>query len=109
EISERDQAMLRERLPSLFTPNRPEYPQLDEAIRALMASGSYENVFVQRNGERYEIVGKPLRVIEDIQFTGVEQFSESDLKEIIEISPGDRFDRKRAVTAGEKIKEFYGE
>ncbi len=83
---------------------------LDEAIRWLMARGTYENVFVERtsNGD-YTITGKPLRLIKAIQFSGVRQVKESDLRAFLDFKVGERFDRKKAVLVAEKIKNFYGE
>ncbi len=101
--------MLRKELPALFAGGSPELWQLDEAIRRLMAQGTYENVFVQRKGSNFEITGKPLRLIEEIVFTGTDEISEGDLRDLLEIKPGDRFDRKKAVAAAEKVKNHYGE
>jgi outer membrane protein assembly complex protein YaeT len=109
DLAPKDAEMLKKELPGLFGGGTPELWQLDDAIRLVMAQGTYENVFVQRTGSNYEIIGKPLRLIEEIRFSGVDALSEGDLRDLLEIKVGDRFDRKKAVAAAEKIKNHYGE
>ncbi len=109
-ITPADEARLRKDLPALFVTGTPEYALLDEAIRVLMNQGTFENIFVERKaGGQIEITGKPLRLIEDVVFNGVSELEPSDLREAMEIKNGDRFDRKKAVAAAEKIKNLYGE
>jgi len=109
DITAKDEEHLRKNLPKLMTTD-VDQSVLDDAIRTLMGRGYYENVFVMRNGDgNYEIVGKPLRVVEDIQFKGVHELSESELRDLIDFKIGDRFDRKKAVAAAEKMKTYYGE
>lgn len=109
ELAPKDVDLLKKELPGLFQPGVPELSQLDQAIRVLMVQGTYENVFVQKSGAVFEIVGKPLRLIEEIRFSGTDEIDEDDLKNMLEIKSGDRFDRKKAVAAAEKIKNHYGE
>ena len=109
DLHAKDLERLKKELPALFT-GTPDLPTLDQAIRILMTGTAYENVFINREADgRYEIVGKPLRVVEDVKFSGVSQVDEDDLRSLLEFKIGDRFDRKRAVAAGERIKTFYGE
>lgn len=109
EITPVDEARLRKELPALFASGNPDYATLDEAIRVLMSQGTFENVFVERKNGNFEIIGKPLRLIEDIVFTGTDELDQGDLLEVMEIKRGDRFDRKKAVAAAERIKNLYGE
>ena len=74
-----------------------------------MARGTYENVFVERGNGGFVITGKPLRTVEKVELRGVKKVSESELRELIELKPGERFDRKKAVSAGERMKTYYGE
>lgn len=109
DVSPQDEKRLRKQLPALFEQN-VELSTMDEAIRVLIGFGSYENVFVEhRTNGTYEILGKPLRLVEAIRFEGLNEVDEGALRELLEYSPGDRFDRKRAVAAGERIKNYYGE
>ena len=108
DLNPGDEAVLKRELPALFG-EKPGLSVLDEAIRILIGRGHYENVFVQRTNGHLELIGKPLRLIEKIRFTGVQEIDESDLRDILEMKPGDRFDRKKAVAAGERIKNYYGE
>jgi len=109
ELSPADEARLRKELPALFN-GAPDYATLDEAIRVLMNQGTFENVFIERksNGQ-FQITGKPLRLIDGIVFTGTSALDQDDLRDIMEIKPGDRFDRKKAVAAAERVKNLYGE
>jgi outer membrane protein insertion porin family len=110
DLAPADEARLRKELPTLFGTSGPDYATLDQAIRVLMSQGTFENIFVEkRNNGQIEIIGKPLRLIEDIVFTGVSEIDEDDLREVMEIKVGERFDRKKAVTAAEKVKNLYGE
>lgn len=109
DLNPKDDEMLRRDLPALFKDN-PDAATADEALRLLMARGTYENVFVERRADgTLEIIGKPVRTIEAIEFRGNDRLSEGELRELLEIKPGDRFDRKRAVASGEKMKQHYGE
>lgn len=110
DLSPADETRLKKELPSLFNGSVPEYSVLDEAIRVLMSQGTFENIFVDKkaNGQ-IEITGKPLRLVEDVVFTGNSEIDADDLRDVMEIKNGDRFDRKKAVAAAEKIKNLYGE
>ena len=109
DLTAKDEEYLRKNLPKLFERD-VDLATLDEAIRMLMSRGYYENVYIDRTQSgNYEVIGKPLRVIEELVFSGVHEVSESELRNLIDIKVGDRFDRKRAVAAGEKIKTYYGE
>ncbi|NJL24703.1 MAG: hypothetical protein HC902_05730 [Calothrix sp. SM1_5_4] len=108
EINAQDEAYLRKALPALFNP-QPELSVMDEAIRVLMAKGTYENVFVERADAGYRLIGKSVRVVEAIEFRGPGQIDESELRDLTEIKIGERFDRKKAVAAAERIKNYYGE
>lgn len=109
DLAAKDVERLKKELPELFDQN-PSLATLDEAVRRLMSGTSYENVFVNRKTDgSFELVGKPLRVVEDIKFTGVEKIDLGDLRSMLDFKVGDRFDRKKAVAAGERMKAFYGE
>lgn len=103
-----DEQMLRRELPDLFS-EQPGLDVYDEVIRKLVERGQYENVFVERKGDHFQITGKPLRVVEQINFKGLSEGDEAELRELLEFKPGDRFDRKKAVAGGEKMKAYYGE
>ncbi len=108
DLAPKDEERLRKELPALFTAN-PELSVFDEAIRVLMKQGQYENVFIEKKGDKFEVIGKPLRLVEGVVFTGVSELGEDELRELLEFKPGDRFDRKKAVAAAERIKNHYGE
>ena len=109
DLHAKDEEYLRLTLPHLFD-GGADQALLDDAIRVLIARGTYENVYVDRttNGD-FEIIGKPLRVIEEIRFNGVHDVSESALRDLMDFKIGDRFDRKRVVAFAEKMKNYYGE
>ena len=108
ELVAGDEDVLRQRVPYLFGA-KPGYADLDEAIRVLMERGTYENVFVERQGEVLSITGKPIRTVEAIVLGGLSKTSDGELRPLLDIKAGDRFDRKRAVAAGQKIKTYLGE
>lgn len=110
DISPNDEARLKKELPALFNGTTPDYSTLDEAIRVLMSQGTFENVFVEKRADgQFEIIGKPLRLIEGIQFSGNKEIDNDDLLQVMEIKQGERFDRKKAVAAAERVKNLYGE
>lgn len=109
DLHPQDAEHLRQVLPHL-SDGTADQATMDDAIRVLMRQGTYENVFVERDSQgNFEIIGKPLRIVEEIKFNGVREVSEADLRDLLEIKTGDRFDRKKAVASGEKMKTFYGE
>lgn len=109
DLNGQDEQQLKTALPHLMDPS-VQLATLDEAIRWLMARGTYENAFVERNEDgNYLISGKSLRTVQTIHFKGVNAVRESDLRALLEFKVGDRFDRKKAVMAGERMKNFYGE
>lgn len=108
EVATEDEAKLRKELPQLFS-IEADLATYDEALRILLKTGRYENVYVEEKGGVLQLTGKPLRTVEQVVIKGAREMDESSLRELIELKVGDRFDRKRAVSAGEKLKTFYGE
>jgi outer membrane protein assembly complex protein YaeT len=109
DLNPKDDEYLKKHLPALFGASI-DLPVLDEAIRLLMARGTYENVFAERRADGgFNLIGKPVRTIEKIEFRGTDRIDESDLRELLDFKLGDRFDRKRVVASAEKIKNYYGE
>ncbi len=109
EVPLKDEQRLRQLLPDLFN-GKADLALLDEALRLLVGTGAFENVFIQsRPDGNYTLIAKPLRVVESIQFKGNNQISTNELRDYVDFKTGDRFDRKRAVAAGERMKNHYGE
>lgn len=109
DVSPSDEQKLKTAYPKLFQTAQPAQADLDEAIRFLMKIGGYEAVTFERDGDKMIIHGRPLRAIEEVRFKGEQAFSQSKLEEIADLKLGEKFDRKKAVAAGEKLKQFYGE
>lgn len=116
DISHADEQRVHREHPSWFgagsgaAKEEPSQAQLDNVIRELMKQGGYESVAFERKSDgEYAIIARPLRSIEEIRFTGEDAFPRAKLLEVIELQPGEKFDRKKAVSAGEKLKQFYGE
>lgn len=102
------QQMLMEKLPKLG--NRPVALDLvDEALRLLMATGEFERVTAERTPEGVKIIATPLRLVGDIKIEGNQLASDKALLEVIQIEPGEKFDRRKILRAGEELKAFYGE
>lgn len=109
DIAPADQQRLKKDYPKIFQ-GTPTQSDLDEAIRFLMKVGNYEAVTFERDsGAGFVIRGRLLRSLEDIRFKGESAFSKSKLLEVTALQTGEKFDRKKAVAAGEKLKQFYGE
>lgn len=109
DISDAEVQSLKNRLPELFSTS-PRLDRLDDTIRELMRQGRYENVIVERNSpSEYRIIGKTLRRVDEIQFIGNRALKTSAMRELFSFSEGDRFDRKRAVEMGQRLKVLYGE
>ncbi|HMN69469.1 MAG TPA: POTRA domain-containing protein, partial [Bdellovibrionales bacterium] len=111
DLSTLDEAKIKADLPALFQADaKPSLAELDQAVIYLMNMGRYENVFIDRaaNGD-LTVIGKPLRLVEEIRIHGANEVDEDDLRALLEIKTNERFDRKKAVSSAEKIKNHYGE
>lgn len=108
DIREADLNRLRRDLPVLFTANAT-LATVDQAIRLLVETGNYENVFAVQKGSRTQLIGKPLRLVESIEFNGERAVDDDDLLALMELRVGERFDRKKAVSSAEKMKVYYSE
>ncbi len=109
DVSADDEAKLRKELPALFL-DGADLATFDEALRILLKTGRYENVYVEDiGGGQLRLTGKPLRTVERIVVNGTKAIGEPAIRELIEVKVGERFDRKKAVLSGEKIKTNYGE
>ncbi len=108
DVSAEDENLLRRDLPALFTESA-DLATFDEALRLLLKTGRYENLYVEQRGGTLHLTAKPLRTVDLIQIIGAREVDEAVLRELIEIKTGERFDRKKAVSGGEKIKNHYGE
>lgn len=109
DINAQDEASLKRELPSLFAPS-VEPSVLDEAIRLLMAKGTYETVSAVRSSDgNYELVGKSIHPLEAIEIRGNHKVEETALRELLDFKVGDRFDRRRVVNSGERFKNYYAE
>lgn len=108
DVSKEDENLLRKELPALFT-DSADLATFDEALRILLKTGRYENVYVEERGGVLQLTGKPLRTVDLVQIIGAREVDDAILRELVEIKIGERFDRKKAVSGGEKIKNHYGE
>lgn len=108
DVRPEDESLLRKGLPELFS-EEADLAVFDEALKLLLKTGRYENLYVEERGGRLQLTGKPLRTVDLVQIIGARELEESVLRELTEIKLGERFDRKKAVTGGERIKNYYGE
>lgn len=109
EIAQKDAIQLRTEMPQLFSGPIQQW-QVDDAIRFIMKNGNYEVVTFEAtsNGD-FVIIGRPLRVVEEIEIEGQAIFSKTKLIELLDIPIGSKFDRKRAIAGAERLKAYYGE
>jgi len=109
DVAPSDLDWLKQQLPQAFGAN-VNYETLDQVVRALMTKGSYENVYIEESlPGAFVVMGKPIRIVDAVEFHGARQIQAAELRDLIDVKVGDRFDRKRAVQAAEKIKNYYGE
>ncbi len=87
----------------------PSLEVVDQTLRALMVTGDFERVIADRTDGQIKIIATPLRLIGTVQVEGNRIASDKDLKEIIRIEDGEKFDRKKVLKAGEDLKNYYGE
>jgi outer membrane protein insertion porin family len=108
-LTETDIKRLRKEVPAAFTGDL-SMEEVDDVVRALALIGSYERVVAEMDDQgRIHVVAKPVRTIRQISVTGQESFSERELRGIVELEPNSRFERKKVIEAGERLKQFYGE
>jgi outer membrane protein insertion porin family len=108
-LKEGDAARVRKEVPAAFTGDL-KLEEVDDVVRALSVSGSYERVVAEDDGEgRIHIVAKPIRVIRQVSVNGNRSFGTGQLKEVIGLNANERFERKKVIEAGERLKNFYGE
>lgn len=108
-VSESEIKRLRKEVPQAFTGDLT-LDEIDDLVRALAVTGSYERVTAeQRENGPIQIVARPLRVVKQVTIMGHKSFRDRELKGIVEIQTGDRFERKKVIEAGERLKQFYGE
>lgn len=108
-VSDADAKQIRKDVPEAFT-GELSYEEIDNVVRLLSLTGNYERVLAEEddNGS-VQVVARPLRTVKAVVINGERNLSERDLKEIVGIQPGERFERKKVVEAGERLKQFYGE
>lgn len=94
-------------MPAAFEP-QASAETLDDAIRFLMKNGKFEYVTVDKLPNGNVIFrGRPLRFIESVVISGNSSISTSDINQLLGLEPKQRFERKRALSLAEKIKNLY--
>lgn len=102
-------AEIQRQLPALKT-NQVTLALADEALQLVMKMKRFESVQIQQKGpEGYVLVATPLRTVENIYIRGNRAASRSDLLDLIDISSGENFERRRILEVGERLKQYYGE
>lgn len=108
-VADTDVQKIRRENPSLIE-GELSLEKVDQWIRHLSLVGTYERIYAEELSDgRIQIVARSLRTIQQILVTGQNAFGESTLKDVIGLSAGKRFERKLAIEAGERLKNFYGE
>ncbi len=83
--------------------------EVDNIVRALALTGQFERVLAESDEDgNIQVVARALRTVKQVLIQGEQNFGERELQAVIEIQPGDRFERKKVIEAGERLKEFYG-
>ncbi|MCB0357453.1 MAG: hypothetical protein KDD40_10615, partial [Bdellovibrionales bacterium] len=89
--------------------SEPVSPQKADAIvKYLIQTKLFQNVAIYDVDGKYHVVGYSTKKVKDIQIVGNKNFSEEQLLEILNISTGTKFDRKKSIQSANQLKEFYG-
>ena len=100
---------VRKKYPQLFD-KTSSLSEIDEIVRQLMKAGTFEKItaYQQTNGNIIVDV-QTLRRISAVEIHGHNITSTAAIRDLLALKPGDRFERKTIMEAGERLKEFYGE
>ncbi len=85
---------------------------VDQILRLLYGSGQYEYLEVRESKTSrhvWTLLGAPIRKINNITIRGTLRQSEGDIREVLEIESGQRFDRALLTERAERIRQFYGD
>ena len=108
-IPPQSQQELKNWMPAVFE-NQPSAESLDDAVRFLMKNGKFEYITVDKNSNGSIVFrGRPLRFIQSVKIEGNDTLSTGDIQKLLNLEPGQRFERKRALSLAEKIKNQYRE
>jgi outer membrane protein insertion porin family len=93
--------------PSAFE-DQPSLDVVDDIIRFLTATNNYDRVLAETDQSgSIRIVAAPLRTIRQIVIKGQDELSEREILKILGLTPMTRFDRRRVLEAGERLKTHY--
>lgn len=81
----------------------------DQWIKALMATGRFERVSQFHSESGLKIVAEPLLRANKIIITGASQISLNELRSLVPIEEGEKFDRRKFVKFGSTLKKYYGD
>lgn len=108
-VGEADVRVLRRDFPDAFY-GPLMLDEVDQLIRALTLTGLYERVTAESGDKgKITIIANALRSIKEVAIRGEKSFKESELRPLLGLEPGQRFERKKVIEAGERLKTFYGE
>ena len=98
---------LKKRFPEIEK-NSVTPPLLDQVIRYLMAKDLYDLVEVYQNENKsYTLELKPVRKINQIEFKGNDNLSDSEISAVFTVRTGDRFDEENLVESANRIRQIY--
>lgn len=108
-ISPQIQQELKHWMPEIFE-DQPSAESLDDGVRFLMKNGKFEYVTVDKTPNGSVIYrARPLRFIQSVVISGNSALSTSEINQTLGLEPNQRFERKRALSLAEKIKNQYRE
>jgi len=107
-LSDADLKKVRVEVPEAFT-GPLTFEEVDDLLRKITQSGTYEKVYAEKKNGQIAVYATPTRYINEILFKGNRHFSRSQLMKVTELASEERFERKRVIDAGEKLKDFYGQ
>lgn len=100
---------IREDFPELFD-SQFNLAEIDEFVRLLMKRGSFERVsaYKSQDGNIY-IEALPIKLVKEISVVGNHIISTVSILEIIGLKEGDKFDKKKIMESGEKLRDYYAD
>jgi len=108
-VSAQDDERMKAEIPAAFE-GELTYSKVDEMVRWLQSTGRFERVLAEESDSgKVRLTVRPIRMIASVRVKGQRSFRESQLLDVVHLEPGTRFERKRILEAGERLKEFYGD
>lgn len=100
---------VRRQAPDLFD-SQSSLSEIDQLVRLIMEQGVFEKVSAYRTpGGDVVIEAQSIKTISAVKIMGNQNSSAETLFELIGIKSGEKFDKKKIIESGERLKAFYAD